>query len=282
MAQHPLPGLAYGGSRYGRGATLPCPRVSGRWLAHAAALLALPLLILPARSAPVASPILSGSTRVEWALEAGSEPSLAERPQRLHLAGPEQPAVVQHTPVQAADPRPRATPVASEADARFSPRVERWRPLAEQAAAAVAAMEGVSLDADLLLALVKTESGGDPAARSDRGAGGLTQLGAAAFADLVARYPALFSRRDRYDPYESLLGGGLYLVFCARYLGVDLRNPAGLEAALNAYNLGPEAVRSLREVGHWRLETNGETTLLRALPEETELHARRVLAAVAG
>jgi soluble lytic murein transglycosylase-like protein len=178
--------------------------------------------------------------------------------------------------VVAPTPAVMAAPVTAAAarPAPFPAAVERWRPLALRASRLVAEAEGEALDADLLLALVQTESGGDPLAASAAGAVGLMQLRDGAHRDVVRRHPRLFPRGDRADPAENLLGGALYLVLCARYLAADLAAPEGLRLALHAYNHGPGAIRA------WR----GEAAAGRAaadLPPETRAHAERALAAYA-
>lgn len=180
--------------------------------------------------------------------------------------------------VEIARPHANSGPPAVASRAPLVPQVERWRPLVLSVSRLVAKVAGQPLDPELLLALISTESGGDPRATSPGAAGGLLQVGAPAFADMVERYPSLFVKRDRYDPEENLLGGALYLLYCARYIGADLHTPAGLRAALHAYNLGPEAVRVLLREGP---QLGGGELLVnwRALPVETFLHAERTLRA---
>lgn len=151
----------------------------------------------------------------------------------------------------------------------FAPAVERWRPLAVTAARRVAEVEGVTLDPELLLALVAVESSGDERAVSAAGAVGLTQVQPATFGDMVAWHPRVFARRDPSDPAENLLAGALYLVWCARYLGTMPDSAADWRPALNAYNLGPSALREIERAG-----AGGAGDL----PRETSLHEQRILA----
>jgi soluble lytic murein transglycosylase-like protein len=90
---------------------------------------------------------------------------------------------------------------------------------------AAAAKNGI--DPALLRALVRQESGFDPAARSGAGATGLTQLMPGTAASLGV---------DPTDPAQALDGG-------ARYLRQQLDRFGGDERlALAAYNAGPGAV----------------------------------------
>jgi soluble lytic murein transglycosylase-like protein len=177
--------------------------------------------------------------------------------------------VVPESPVATASVEARTAPPALRRD--FPAAVEQWRSLADEVTVQVAATGDGPIDADLLLALVATESSGNPQALSTAGALGLAQLRQPAFDDMVALHPALFPARDRANPRENLLAGALYLEWCAQFLGVDLADPSGLRVALNAYNLGPAAVRALRS-------STGAVTL----PTETQLHADRILAAYRG
>lgn len=91
---------------------------------------------------------------------------------------------------------------------------------------AAAAKHGI--DPALLRALVRQESGFDPAARSPAGASGLTQLMPGTAASLGVTDPT--------DPVQALDGG-------ARYLRQQLDRFGGDERlALAAYNAGPGAV----------------------------------------
>jgi soluble lytic murein transglycosylase-like protein len=88
------------------------------------------------------------------------------------------------------------------------------------------------LDPDLLLAIARAESGGDPRAVSPKGALGLMQL-----------MPATALRlgvRDPFDPVDNMLGA-------ARFIAELRRSPAATSDAslvliLAAYNAGPGAV----------------------------------------
>lgn len=95
-------------------------------------------------------------------------------------------------------------------------------PMIRQAAA------NAGLDPHLLDALVSTESGYDPLARSGAGAMGLTQLMPGTAKSLGVENP--------FDPWQSLTGGANYLSQMIKKYNGDIR------LALAAYNAGPGAV----------------------------------------
>ncbi len=152
----------------------------------------------------------------------------------------------------------------------FDPDVERWRDLAAAATSTVQRVSGVTLDDDLLLALVAVESGGQPDARSSAGAVGLTQVEPATYADLQSRYTGLLANRPLEQPATNVLAGALYLAECARFLQVDVSDRADLELVLDAYNFGPRATAEWWHGGGPK-----------PLPDETLQHATRIMAAYA-
>ena len=89
------------------------------------------------------------------------------------------------------------------------------------------AAQKTGLNANLLRAMIRQESDGDPKAISKKGATGLMQL--------MPETAALLGVQDRFDPEENIHGG-------ARYLADLLQRFGNLEHALAAYNAGPEAV----------------------------------------
>ncbi len=101
-------------------------------------------------------------------------------------------------------------------------------PLARFAAEIREAAERFGVDPDLIRAVILQESGGDPRARSRKGARGLMQI-----LDGTARELGL---RRPFDPRENILAGTRYLA--------DLleRNGGDLALALASYNAGPGAV----------------------------------------
>ena len=84
------------------------------------------------------------------------------------------------------------------------------------------------LPSHLIMAVIRTESGGDPSAISRAGAQGLMQL----MPSTASQYGVI----DPFDPVSNVSGGARYLRdLLARYHG-------NLRLALAAYNAGPAAV----------------------------------------
>ncbi len=116
----------------------------------------------------------------------------------------------------------------------------RLRRLAEREGGAVAdslrqwqgdlgrAAEETGVDPALLLAVMVHESGGDPAARSPRGALGLMQLMPGTAREVGVEQPL--------EPAQNLLGGARYLARMLRGHGEQV------DLALAAYNAGPGTV----------------------------------------
>lgn len=133
---------------------------------------------------------------------------------------------------------------------------ERLAPFAD-AIAEAASRFGV--DADLIRAVIVQESGGNPHARSPRGARGLMQI-------IPTTGRALGLERP-FDPRENILAG-------ARYLAEMLDRHAGdLPLALASYNAGPGAVRRHGGIPPFR-ETMGYVagvlSLAKSLREDRE------------
>ncbi|WP_101067433.1 lytic transglycosylase domain-containing protein [Roseovarius salinarum] len=111
------------------------------------------------------------------------------------------------------------------------PRLESLRGIArEQGAHVLRATIGTRVSPALALAVIAVESGGDPAARSEKGALGLMQL----MPDTADR----FGVTDRRAPADSIAGGVAYL----DWLIDEFDGDAIL--ALAGYNAGESAVRA--------------------------------------
>lgn len=121
--------------------------------------------------------------------------------------------------------RQRLARLAADQGAAVADTLQRFRPDLESAA------RNSGLDPALLLAVVMEESGGDPAARSAKGAQGLMQLMPETARELGVNNPV--------NPAQNLHGG-------ARYLAEMLEKFSGqLDVALAAYNAGPGTVERL-------------------------------------
>ncbi|WP_347336021.1 lytic transglycosylase domain-containing protein [Rhodopseudomonas pseudopalustris] len=102
-------------------------------------------------------------------------------------------------------------------------------------------------------AIMRTESGGNPQARSPKGALGLMQIMPDTWAELRARYSL---GGDPYDPRDNILAGTAYLR--------ELHDRYGRPGFLAAYNAGPGRYEQHLATG-------------RALPEETQAYIAAVL-----
>jgi soluble lytic murein transglycosylase-like protein len=118
------------------------------------------------------------------------------------------------SPPSGAFQMPNVTPPGKNAQA--------WRDAIQRAATAT------GLDAGLIHAVVRAESGYNPKAVSPKGAGGLMQL----MPGTAKRYGV----QDRFDPEQNLLGGARYLKDLLILFNNDLK------LAIAAYNAGEGAV----------------------------------------
>jgi len=114
--------------------------------------------------------------------------------------------------------------VRSSAASSYAARVRRdeYTPLIEAAA------QRNSVDPELLHAVIRAESGYNPAAVSNKGAMGLMQL----MPGTAARYGV----GDPYNPVENIEGGARYLSDLMNMFGSDIR------LAVAAYNAGENNV----------------------------------------
>jgi len=122
-------------------------------------------------------------------------------------------------------PLPRSLP---EATGAYSKVAEAKLSPAELSRTVARAATETGLPADLIRSVIQTESGGNAAARSPKGAIGLMQLMPATARELGV---------DPTDPVQNVLGGARYLARMKERFGSD-------QLALAAYNAGPGAVEA--------------------------------------
>jgi len=96
------------------------------------------------------------------------------------------------------------------------------------------AARAYALDANLIRAVIRAESGFDPNALSEAGAQGLMQLMPALAAELGVR--------NAFDPRENVMAGARYLAYLLTAHNGDI------ELALASYNAGPAAVEKYNGV----------------------------------
>lgn len=128
--------------------------------------------------------------------------------------------------------------------------------------------EATGLDPELVRAVVTAESGGDPDAKSNRGAHGLMQITAITEKDVLQRHPSL-ERGDLFDVDYNLRIGTTYLAYLIKRFDGDRM------LALTAYHMGPTAVRRIQR------ENPGitpEELLAEHAGPQTRAYVRRVLA----
>jgi len=153
---------------------------------------------------------------------------------------PETPSAAVSPPAAAVKPAGRANPaavisvMAPPAGATTAPdstraipdtlrkRLDLVAPLIQEAA------DTHRVDANLLKAVIATESHGDPQARSPRNAKGLMQL--------IDSTATAMGVKDVWNPRENVLGGAKYLSTLMEQFGGDR------EKAVASYNAGPGAV----------------------------------------
>lgn len=116
------------------------------------------------------------------------------------------------------------------------------------------------VSADLVRAVIQTESNFNPRAQSGAGARGLMQLTPVTLRELKMEI-------DPFDPRENILAG-------TKYLSMMLdRNDGNVPLALASYNAGPTAVRRHRGIPPFK-ETRGYVKKVQqAMAEATDLAA---------
>lgn len=130
----------------------------------------------------------------------------------------------------------------SRASASRSASAGQWESLIQEAS------QKYGVDAGLIRAVIQSESGGNPGARSSAGAMGLMQLMPATARSLGVT--------DAYDPRQNILGGTRYL----RGLLDRLGSP---ELALAGYNAGPGAVQKYGGIPPYAETRNYVATVMR-------------------
>ena len=215
--------------------------------------LRLPSLSLPSiLTAPSIAPALAPATP--------ASPALAETASSvLSLPAPSAGAA----PAAVASSAPAAARVpwqpANLATSPYPAHIETWRPLVRELIAEAAAegrLDGPAsrLDDDLVLALIRQESQGNPDALSWAGAMGLMQVMPFTFADMMAGDRSLTCAIDTaamWDVRSNVRAGLRYLT---RALTVHEGN---LYWALASYNAGIDAVHDWRAAGLYAVPPAG-------------------------
>jgi soluble lytic murein transglycosylase-like protein len=112
-----------------------------------------------------------------------------------------------------------------------------------------------AIPATWIHAVMRLESGGNPAAVSPKGAMGLMQIMPQTWADLCARYQL---GADPFDPHDNIVAGAAYLR--------ELYDRFGAAGFLAAYNAGPTRFEDyLRDLRPLREETTDYLTKLQAM-----------------
>ncbi|HVR69996.1 MAG TPA: lytic transglycosylase domain-containing protein [Vicinamibacteria bacterium] len=137
----------------------------------------------------------------------------------------------------------------------------------ERFIAEAAALYDVS--ADLVRAVIQTESNFNPRAVSPAGARGLMQLTPVTLRELKVKMKV---KTDPFNPRENILAG-------TKYLSMMLdRHDGDVPLALASYNAGPTAVRRHRGIPPYK-ETRGYVRKVTNLLEEARESAPEILLA---
>jgi soluble lytic murein transglycosylase-like protein len=133
------------------------------------------------------------------------------------------PTTVMKQPVREVPPRVEERKVpAVPSRSPLQERIKPFEPIIQEAA------EKHGIDAQLIKAVIASESAGIPTARSRKQAKGLMQL--------IDSTAAAVGVRDVWNPRDNIFGGSLYLKQLLELHHGDL------ERALASYNAGPQAV----------------------------------------
>ena len=216
-----------------------------------------PSFLAPARS-PHATEALTGAVEGEESYRSttlGAAPTGAAAPAARSARSP--------MLTEAAAPAVRAAwQPSGAATALYPERIEAWRPLVRELLAEAwqeGRLDGPAsrLDDDLVLALVRQESGGNPDALSWAGAMGLMQVMPFTFAEMMHGDRALTCAIDRAAMWDvrSNARAGL------RYLALAMQAHEGnLYWALASYNAGIETVHDWRAAGLYAVPPIGGYT----------------------
>lgn len=165
-----------------------------------------------------------GLARILYRQITGEDLPVELRPRRIHTDPPAVPERYSGTPVEGAGRAGGPAPAVKEPpkDSPFAERLRPYEPIIQEAA------ETHGIDANLIRAVIVSESAANPDARSVKNAKGLMQL-----TDSTA---TALGVRNVWNPRENILGGSKYLKQLME------RNGGDLTRALASYNAGPTAV----------------------------------------
>ncbi len=227
---------------------------------------------IPAPTFPRGFPALTGLAqlsrlpRMVWPAQstgAHLEPAGGQDPGGAEPAAAPLLSVVSAVPADPAAPGTRAPwHPSGSATAPYPERIEAWRPLVRELLAEAwqeGRLDGPAslLDDDLVLALIRQESGGNPDALSWAGAMGLMQVMPFTFAEMMHGDRSLTCAVDRAAMWDvrSNARAGL------RYLALAMQAHEGnLYWALASYNAGIEAVHYWRAAGLYAVPPIGGYT----------------------
>jgi soluble lytic murein transglycosylase len=118
----------------------------------------------------------------------------------------------------------------------------------------LAVSEEYSLQPELILAVIKTESSFKPYVISDKGACGLMQLLPSTAEEVAEELRITLEKEHIFDPIINIILGSYYLNKLTNQFG-------DFELALTAYNMGPGRVMNLEEANYPYSREYAETVL---------------------